>query len=187
MKVLVVIDMQNDFIDGALGSLEAQAVVPKVIDKMEKMCGETTFLFYTVDTHGDDYLQTQEGKYLPVPHCIENTEGWLINKEIFRVGKGLTFINNSHFDPICKKSSFGSFGFGAKINRLAEIYPIDEVVLVGVCTDICVVSNALILKALMPEVKITVDASCCAGTTPENHRAALQTMKSCQINVINED
>lgn len=187
MKALIVVDMQNDFIDGALGSPEAQAVVPHVVAKMQEMAGTETFLFYTQDTHHEDYLNTQEGKFLPIPHCIENTDGWLINKEIFNVGRDFLFANNQYDVPIATKESFGNVFFGRAMAHLAEREGIDEIVMVGVCTDICVVSNALIFKALMPEVKITVDASCCAGTTPENHKAALQIMKSCQVNVINED
>lgn len=173
-KVLVVIDMQNDFIDGALGTPEAQAIVPKVVAKMKEY--DPWNIFLTRDTHYENYLDTQEGRKLPVPHCIEGTHGWQLRAEVAEAAGKATVVD---------KPTFGS-------NRLAALLMAEraqmamEIELVGLCTDICVVSNALLFKAAMPEAPITVDASCCAGVTPERHRAALETMKSCQIDVINE-
>jgi len=173
-KVLVVIDMQNDFIDGALGTSEAQAIVPRVVEKMKEY--DPWNIFLTRDTHYENYLETQEGRNLPVEHCIKDTHGWQLRDEVAKAaGKAL----------IVDKPTFGS-------NQLAGILMTEraqmamEIELVGLCTDICVVSNALLFKAAMPEAPITVDASCCAGVTPERHRAALETMKACQIRVINE-
>ena len=176
MKTLIVIDMQNDFIDGALGSKEAQAIVPNVKKKIEEYVASGDEVIFTRDTHGEQYLETNEGKHLPVPHCIKNTEGWNIIPEI-------DIPDREHID----KPTFGYPDWeitgqdGDFTDRNFE-----EIEIIGVCTDICVVSNALILKAFYPEINITVDASCCAGVTPESHQAALTTMKMCQINVIGE-
>ena len=167
-KTLIVIDMQNDFIDGALGTKEAQAIVPNVKKKIEEYEARGDEIIFTRDTHLKNYLDTNEGKHLPVKHCIQGTYGWLISSE----------LDNGVGYPIIDKYTFG---FDSWYH-----YDFDEVELVGLCTDICVVSNALILKALFPEIDITVDASCCAGVTPETHQAALTTMKMCQINVIGE-
>ena len=173
-KVLVVVDMQNDFVSGALGTPEARANVPRVAEKIKQY--RPRDIYFTRDTHYEDYLDTQEGRNLPVPHCIAGTEGWQLADEIAALAEGAQIID---------KPTFGS-------NRLAGLLMTEraqralEVELVGLCTDVCVVSNALLLKAAMPEAPITVDASCCAGVTPERHHAALETMKSCQINVINE-
>lgn len=175
-KILVVVDMQNDFVDGALGSNEAQAIVDNVVNKINEFDGE---IIVTYDTHHENYMETREGKYLPVPHCIESTEGWQIN---YKVQEAL----NEKGYRVIHKPTFGS-------TRLVEIfkeYEYDEkdteVTLIGLCTAICVVSNAMLLKANYPEMNITVDASCCACVTPDSHKAALTTMKMCQINVINE-
>lgn len=168
MKLLIVVDMQRDFIDGCLGTKEAQAIVPRVKKKVEEY--GNGYVIFTRDTHGADYLDTSEGKHLPVKHCIEGTPGWLICDELYN-GVGYHIIN---------KQSFGYTGWGDL--ELDETF--DSVEIVGLCTDICVVSNALILKALYPELELIVDASCCAGSTPEAHAAALKTMRSCQINVI---
>lgn len=170
-KVLIVIDMQNDFIDGSLGTKEAQAIIPNVEKKIEEYeckLGEDVEIFFTKDTHDENYLQTQEGKLLPIKHCIIGTDGWNIHD---------TFIARK----IVIKDAFG-------YTPWRQILPIGitGIEIVGVVTDICVISNALILKAQLPEIPITVDASCCAGTTPERHKAALEVMKSCQINVISE-
>ena len=168
-KILIVIDMQNDFIDGALGTKEAVAIVPSVIKKIKSYPKEDVFA--TRDTHPENYMDTQEGKYLPVPHCIKGTDGWQIRKEI------ADLIDE---DNVIDKPTFGSVKLAEKISELAAAEDI-EIELVGLCTDICVVSNALLLKAYLPEVKISVDPSCCAGVTPEMHEAALETMRSCQI------
>ncbi len=168
-KVLIVVDMQNDFIDGALGSVEAQGIVGNVKKKIEGFDGTVIF---TQDTHGEDYMSTQEGKKLPVPHCIEDTEGWEIHSEL----KGL--VQNCITKP-----TFGSIILPEYICDLLGEEP-DEVELVGLCTDICVISNAMILKASFPEVKITVDSSCCAGVIPQSHKNALDAMASVQIEVL---
>lgn len=169
-KVLVVVDMQNDFVNGCLGSEEARAILPKVKEKISEYQKNGDTVIFTRDTHSENYLQSQEGKYLPVPHCIYGTDGW-------KIADGLEVEGCQYID----KPNFGwphweAMGFDNK----------DKIELIGVCTDICVVSNALILKAMYPEIPITVDVSCCAGVTPEKHKAALLTMKSCQIDVINE-
>lgn len=171
-KLLIVIDLQNDFINGSLGSVQAQGIVNNVKDKIELYHQKGDKVIFTRDTHYDNYLDTQEGKSLPVKHCIINTDGWDITNE-------LSFDNTVIWD----KKSFGSPELAEYIRKELDI---DEIELVGLCTDICVISNALILKAFMPEVKITVDASCCAGVTPESHKNALAAMKMCQINIINE-
>ena len=171
MKILVVIDMQNDFIDGALGTKEAQAIVPKVAEKIKNFDGK---VFYTRDTHDEKYLETQEGKNLPVPHCIRGTEGWQIRKELDALRKT---------EPI-DKETFGSTDLAADLLALHEDEEIGSVTLVGLCTDICVISNALLLKATLPEVPIYVDAACCAGVTPESHENALKAMEACQVKVM---
>lgn len=171
-KLLVIVDMQNDFIDGTLGTLEAQAIVPNVIDKIQNWDGD---IFCTQDTHFENYLSTSEGKHLPVKHCIEGTDGHNINNKV------LIELNNKPF-TIINKYTFGSTVLPEFIRHLGY----DYIELVGLCTDICVVSNALLLKAHFPETDIVVDASCCAGVTPESHIAALTTMKMCQINIIGE-
>lgn len=169
MKTLIVVDMQNDFIDGALGTEEAQSIVPNVKRKIEEYSARGDEIIFTRDTHSDGYLETNEGRHLPVIHCIEGTHGWQIANGLRANNRGYIYIN---------KPTFGW--------KYWNSHNFEEVELVGLCTDICVVSNALILKAMFPEINITVDASCCAGVTPETHKAALQTMKMCQINVIGE-
>lgn len=177
MKVLIVVDMQNDFIDGSLGTKEAQSIVPKVKEKIEEYRNHEYPIFFTRDTHYEDYLKTQEGKNLPVEHCIFGTYGWQIKD-------GLDHPNGDCCDYIDKET----FGWHDWKTVLFDFYGIfDEIELVGLCTDICVISNALILKATFPETKITVDASCCAGVTPQSHKNALEAMKMCQVNVINEE
>lgn len=188
MKALIIVDMQNDFIDGSLGTPEAQTIVPKVIEKMREFEGYDTLLLFTKDTHYENYLDTQEGKNLPVPHCISMTDGWSINKDIASYAKTNNFFTYSSKEIINSrilKETFGSVDLAELLKMNAE--RIDEVILVGLCTDICVISNALLIKAFLPEMKITVDAACCAGVTPESHKNALAAMKMCQINVINEE
>ena len=170
-KMLIVIDMQNDFIDGALGTKEAQAIVGAVKEKIRSYPAEDVIA--TMDTHRPDYMDTQEGKNLPVMHCIRGTDGWQIRPEIARLLGAA---------KIYEKPTFGSMDLASDLKDLSGKEEL-ELELVGLCTDICVVSNALLLKAAMPEVKISVDASCCAGVTPEKHQAALETMRSCQIHV----
>jgi nicotinamidase-related amidase len=184
-KILVVIDMQNDFIDGPLGTPEARGIVDKVCEKIRD--GEWDAILVTQDTHDKDYLSTQEGRKLPVEHCIENTKGWLINNEIF--GELLKLDYVEYF----KKDTFGDRYLHFEIFQNAyELDPAFDdkdvnLTLVGVCTDICVISNALLLKAHYPEMNIMVDAACCAGTSPEKHRMALEVMKSCQIDILEEE
>ena len=172
-KILIVIDMQNDFIDAALGTNEAVAIVEAVKEKIRTY--PAADVIATMDTHGEDYMETQEGRNLPVPHCIKGSKGWLIRSDIAKLLDGA---------KIYEKPTFGSVAPAADLKAVSEQEEI-ELELIGLCTDICVVSNALLLKAMMPEVKISVDASCCAGVTPEKHLAALETMRSCQIQVIN--
>ena len=185
MKALVIIDMQNDFIDGALGTPEAQAIVPNVVNKMKEYENTDTIVLFIKDTHFDDYLETSEGKKLPVPHCLKDTEGWSIHPSIhaeFKNGRYNTFSSERVINGRVLKTTFGSY----KLIKVLDHLEIDEVELCGVCTDICVVSNAMLIKNLLPDIKVTVDASCCAGVTPEKHAAALEVMKSCQIDVIGE-
>ena len=172
-KTLIVVDMQNDFIDGALGTKEAQAIVPNVKKKIKEYESRGDKIIFTRDTHLKNYLETNEGKHLPIKHCIKDTYGWLISDEL---GSGVGYWIIDKYD---------AFGYTGWVDCNFNKYK-DEIEIVGLCTDICVVSNALILKAMFPEINITVDASCCAGVTPESHKAALTTMKMCQINVIND-
>ncbi len=168
-KLLIVVDMQNDFVTGALGSEEAVKIVPSVIAKIEEYKNNKQNIIYTRDTHFENYLETQEGEILPVKHCIEGTEGHQIIKEI-------ETDNYEIFD----KPNFGSI----KLSEKVALKGYEEIELCGLCTDICVVSNAIILKAQLPETKITVDPKCCAGVTVESHNSALLTMKMCQVNVL---
>lgn len=169
-KYLIVVDMQRDFIDGALGSKEARAIVEPVARHIENFDGE---IIATMDTHGEDYLSTREGRNLPVPHCIRGTQGWALDAHITEALEKKTH-------RIIEKPTFGSTQLPHLIH--SELQP-DEALsieLVGLCTDICVVSNALILKAAFPEADVRVNPDLCAGSTPENHAAALQTLRSCQ-------
>lgn len=185
MKALIIVDMQNDFIDGALGTPEAQAIVPNVVNKMKEHKNTNTIILFTKDTHTEDYLNTPEGKKLPVPHCIKGTPGWSIVKPIHDEFKNEGYTTYSS-DTIVKgrvlKPTFGSYD----LLNVLDYFNFDEIELCGVCTDICVISNAIMIKNYFPDVKVTVDASCCAGVTPESHQAALTTMKMCQINIIGE-
>lgn len=164
-RTLIVIDMQKDFIDGALGTPEAQAIVPAVREKIHAYRKRGDEIIFTRDTHGPDYLSTPEGRKLPVEHCLKGTPGWELAPGLWEPG-----------EKIIDKPTFGYTGWGSM--------KFDEIELVGLCTDICVVSNGLILKAMFPESEITVDPACCAGVTPESHQAALLTMKMCQIQVL---
>ena len=171
MKLLIVIDMQNDFIDGALGTKEAVAIVPNVAQKIKDARESGQIVAFTRDTHQENYLATQEGKNLPVVHCVQGTDGWQISSKLE--------VADS---KIIDKPSFGSMDLAEYVAQLQDI---EEVELVGLCTGICVISNAFILKARLPELKITVDASCCGCVTPESHATALAAMKLCQINIVN--
>ena len=171
-KVLVVVDMQKDFVDGALGSKEAVAIVDNVVNKINEFEGK---IFVTYDTHKENYMETREGKYLPVPHCIKDTDGWKLNDKVQKALEG------KDYKVICKPT-FGSTQLVEEFRDIAETQA--EVALIGLCTDICVISNALLLKAAFHEMDITVDANCCAGVTPMKHEAALEVMRSCQINIV---
>lgn len=174
-NILIVVDMQKDFVTGALASAEAQAILPKVKEKIEVYDRAGKEIIFTRDTHGEDYMQTNEGKHLPVPHCIKGTDGWQICAELT---DGIT----SEYKTV-DKPTFGFLGWKDVLaSETADGSDLD-VEMVGVCTDICVVSNALILKALYPEATVRVDAGCCAGVTPEAHAAALVTMRACQVDV----
>lgn len=164
-KTLIVVDMQNDFINGALGTKEAEAIVENVKKKIAQYRDAGNEIIFTRDTHQENYLETNEGRHLPVEHCIEGTEGWKIAEGL--EVPGAVYIN---------KPSFGYVDW--------KDYQLEEVEIIGLCTDICVVSNALIIKALYPEIPVSVDASCCAGVTPESHEAALLTMKMCQVAIV---
>ena len=168
MKVLCVIDMQNDFIDGALGTKEAEAIVENVKAKIELYRKNGDTVIFTRDTHNEAYMNTQEGKNLPVPHCIKGSKGWEVSEKL-----------DTASDKIIDKPTFGSFELAEYISTLADV---EEIELIGLCTDICVISNAMILKARFTETPIKVDSSCCAGVTPESHTNALGAMKMCQIN-----
>lgn len=179
-KILVVVDMQNDFITGSLGTKEAVAIVPNVLDKIKEY--DINDVCVTRDTHQADYMTTNEGKHLPVEHCIEGTWGWELEDSVKEAVKGAKTVN---------KPTFGSTKLASMLAKVYEELPVSKngikefsVELIGLCTDICVVSNALLLKAQMPEIIISVDSNCCAGVTPESHEAALTTMRMCQIEVV---
>ena len=174
-NILIVVDMQKDFVTGALASAEAQAILPKVKEKIEVYDRAGKEIIFTRDTHGEDYMQTNEGKHLPVPHCIKGTDGWQICAELT---DGIT----SEYKTV-DKPTFGFLGWKEVLaSETADGSDLD-IEMIGVCTDICVVSNALILKAMYPEATVRVDAGCCAGVTPEAHAAALVTMRACQVDV----
>lgn len=172
-KILIVVDMQNDFVDGSLGTKEAAGIVDSVAAKIQSFKGE---IIATLDTHQHNYLETAEGKKLPVPHCIRMTNGWLLNEKV------LAALSKKEYRLI-EKNTFGSTELVEEIRRIKGDGEI-EIEFVGLCTDICVVSNVLLLKAYFPETTMRVDAGCCAGVTPETHRAALETMKMCQIEIV---
>ena len=174
-KLLIVVDMQKDFVDGALGSGEAVAILEHVVEKIKNHRGD---LIVTYDTHFDDYMETQEGRYLPVPHCIKGSDGWKLHPCV------QSALEEREYHSI-EKLTFGSTELPEYIRENYDPKEI-EIELIGLCTDICVVSNALLLKANFLETRVGVDASCCAGVTVESHKAALLTMKMCQVNVIGE-
>lgn len=171
MKLLVVVDMQNDFIDGALGTPEAQAIVPYVKQAIKQFDGKVLF---TRDTHFENYMQTEEGKNLPVPHCIKDSAGWQIRAEL---------------DALRKTEAIDKITFGSKelVDVIAREKDVESVTFMGLCTDICVISNAVLVKAFYPEIPLFVDAQGCAGVTPESHKNALSAMKMCQITVVGEE
>ena len=176
-NILVVVDMQHDFISGSLGTPEAQAIVAGAVELVHSWQGE---IFYTLDTHGSDYASTQEGQRLPVPHCIKGTDGWHVPAEL-----------QAAFDErgarAYEKGAFGTPQLAQDLAARNTCDPIASVTLIGICTDICVVSNALLIKAFLPEVPVRVDASLCAGVSPATHEAALVTMASCQVEVLNKN
>ena len=178
-KALIVVDMQNDFITGSLGTEEAKAIVSKVIDKIKEYEDNESPILFTQDTHKRNYLETQEGRILPVEHCLYNTDGWCIIPE-------LSNFLQRHRHLRVEKETFGAKELVTISYSRIDLDNFNKIELIGVCTDICVISNALLIKAFYPEIEIIVDASCCAGVTPEKHKAALEVMKSCQITVINE-
>ena len=173
-SVLIVVDMQQDFIDGALGSEEAVTIVEKVAEKVRAAEEEGVLVLFTRDTHGEDYMNTEEGKNLPVPHCIKHTEGWQVSGKIPYPQEARSF----------DKLTFGSLDLGNFLKEMA--FPPERVELVGLCTDICVLSNAVIAKAALPNAHIVVDAACCAGVTPASHDTALAAMKAIQVEVVNQ-
>lgn len=177
-KILIVVDMQNDFITGSLGTKEAEAIVEKVVKKIEVYRKQGHQVLYTRDTHSETYLTTSEGRKLPVIHCVKGTPGWNLAPEVEK-----TVVSA---EQIYEKETFGAIKLGEKIKHLSEQEADLEIELVGLCTDICVISNALLIKAYVPEVTISVDAACCAGVTPESHTNALNAMKMCQIEILNE-
>lgn len=172
-KILIVVDMQNDFVTGSLGTKEAQDIIPAVVKKVKEFDGK---IIFTKDTHKKNYLETQEGKNLPVEHCIKGTPGHDIIEEL-KLSKEKAYA-------IFEKETFGSRKLAKFLRSLNKKKPIDSIELIGLCTDICVVSNAMMIKGFLPEVPIIVDSSCCAGVTPESHGHALKVMKSCQIQVV---
>ena len=179
-QIYIVIDMQNDFLTGVLGSKEGQAVIPYVAKQVEgainkQKNGENCAIYFTKDTHFENYMETMEGKKLPVPHCIKGTVGWELCPELVELAT-----------PDCKVIEKITFGYDNWKDTLGELAPDDEIIIMGVCTDICVISNTMVLKALYPNNKITVDAAGCAGVTPEQHKGALAQLKICHIDVINE-
>ena len=171
-KILIVVDMQNDFIDGSLGTPEAVAMLPNVKNKIEGFDGK---IIFTRDTHTEDYMNTAEGKNLPVPHCIQDTHGWQIADSLLPYTKDAFIID---------KPTFGSIALAEYLKQEDEKDPIEEVTLIGLCTDICVISNAMLVKAALPEITVSIDASCCAGVTPESHQRALDAMQVCQIKIL---
>lgn len=170
-NILIVVDMQNDFIDGALGTKEAVSIVPHVVQKIKNFDGTVLF---TRDTHEETYMDTQEGKNLPVPHCIRGTQGWQICPEVEALRK----------TKAVDKATFGAKDLVSVLESEHQRDPIAQITLVGLCTDICVISNALLIKAFLPETELVVDAACCAGVTPESHRTALNAMRACQVRII---
>lgn len=177
MKYLIVVDMQNDFITGSLGTKEAERILPRVTRKVQDYEGTVIF---TKDTHTEDYLNTQEGRNLPVKHCVIHEDGWQLPESLEKLAE------EKNAKVYCKPA-FGSVELAAGLQRENETGCVEEIELCGLCTDICVISNALVLKAFLPEVPVCVDASCCAGVTPQSHKNALEAMKMCQIAVKNEE
>jgi nicotinamidase-related amidase len=191
MKVLIVVDMQKDFVDGSLGTKEAQAIVPLVAETIKQMADKNTVCIFTKDTHDDDYMDTQEGKNLPVLHCIRGTAGHSIVDEVFEAYSCKDYKDPWEVYPLAvtnplrvEKPTFGSIELQDVLYTMDSMEPIEEITLMGLCTGICVMSNAILAKATLPEVPVNVVADCCACVTPESHKTALEAMKLCQINII---
>lgn len=177
-KVLVVVDMQNDFLTGVLGNEECKQTIPQVVDIIKN--GGYDAICVTMDTHEEDYLSTQEGEKLPVLHCIKDTEGWQIEASVdeavqYSLGNSLYYI---------EKDTFGSTDLGEILKEIDEEQGVSQIDFVGVCTGICVISNAIIAKANMPNVPINIIEKACACVTPESHKTAIEAMKTCQMNII---
>lgn len=193
MKVLIVVDMQKDFVDGSLGTPEAQAIVPLVAETIEQMADPNTVVIFTKDTHSYDYMNTLEGKNLPVPHCIQGSSGYGIVDPVFIAYTNVVEKYMSGYDAypildqnpiIVKKPTFGSVELQNILYDMNDKFGVEEITLMGLCTGICVMSNAILAKATLPEVPVNVVADCCACVTPESHKTALEAMKLCQINII---
>ncbi len=193
MKILVVVDMQKDFVDGSLGTPEAQKIVPLVAETIEQMADPNTLVIFTKDTHPENYMETLEGKNLPVPHCIKGTAGHSIVDEVFnayvnvidKYKDAYVAYPMTDMNPIrIEKPTFGSIDFQNVLYTIDDIEKIEEITLMGLCTGICVMSNAILAKATLPEVPVNVIADCCACVTPKSHKTALEAMKLCQINII---
>lgn len=172
--------MQNDFIDGALGTPEAKMIVPNVIEKIKSYNNKDSYIIATRDTHGDDYLETEEGKNLPVKHC-NDYEGWCIQNDVY----DLLGLVEPEGVEIIDKPTFGSIQLAEQLKELSNYHNIESIELVGLCTDICVISNAIIAKSALPNAHVKVDASCCAGVTPESHNRALDSMQTLQVEIVN--
>ena len=170
MKVLIAVDLQNDFIDGALGTPEASAMLPAALRRIREFDGPVLF---TRDTHGPDYPQTREGRVLPVPHCIAGTDGWQIAPSL-----------QPYAAEIIDKPTFGSTALGERLQAMNAQHPIESITLIGLCTDICVISNAMVLRAAFPETEIEILSDCCAGVTPQSHQTALDAMRACQFTIV---
>ena len=181
---LIVVDMQNDFITDSLGTKEAQGIVPHVVNRIQQAKEKDEKIIFTQDTHSNEYLMTHEGKNLPVPHCLKSTEGWKLHPDVWAAASGCVIT-------MLEKPAFGSLDLLKCLSNYTGEQGVDDkdlnMELVGLCTDICVVSNALMLRSAFPEAEISVRASCCAGVTPQKHEAALEVMRSCQIHVIEGD
>jgi len=177
MDVLIVVDMQNDFVSGALGTKEAVEIVPYVVGRVVDGVNRGETILFTRDTHEEAYMETQEGRNLPVPHCIRGSEGWEIIPQLTEYTQGRLVID---------KPTFGSAVLGELLTKMNQEKAIEKITLIGLCTDICVISNAMLTKAFLPEVEIVIDAACCAGVTPASHQNALEAMKVCQIKVEND-
>ena len=191
MKVLIVVDMQKDFVDGSLSTKEAQTIVPLVAETIKQMADKNTVCIFTKDTHDDDYMDTQEGKNLPVPHCIRGTAGHSIVNEVFEAYSCKDYKDPWEVYPLAttnplrvEKPTFGSIELQDVLYTMNSMEPIEEITLMGLCTGICVMSNAILAKATLPEVPVNVIEDCCACVTPESHKTAIEAMKLCQINII---